>query len=204
MHEQVVANAITGFARLLTGVRARWRGCAPTPAQRIYFTNHTSHADFVLIWASLPPELRAGTRPVAAADYWEKGPLRRYLINEVFHGVLIDRDPTTRRYDPIDVILAALEAGASLIVFPEGTRSTSGEMLPFKRGIYYIARQRPDVELIPAWIENLSRVLPKGEFLPVPLLCSVTFGAPMHIMAGEDREAFLARLRQAVVDLKQA
>lgn len=204
MHEQVVANAITGFARLLTGVRAHWRGGAPAPAQRIYFANHTSHADFVLIWASLPSELRAGTRPVAAADYWEKGPLRRYLINEVFHGVLIDRDATTRRYDPIDVILAALEAGASLIVFPEGTRSTSGEMLPFKRGIYYIARQRPDVELIPAWIENLSRVLPKGEFLPVPLLCSVTFGAPMHIMAGEDRDAFLARLRQAVVDLKQA
>lgn len=197
---RLAAGAIWAF----TGATARWTGCAPAPVQRIYFGNHTSHGDFLLIWAALPPSLRPRTRPVAGADYWLATPLRRAIITRVFRGVLIDRRREARTEDPIEVLLHALDEGTSLIVFPEGTRNTGDTLLPFKSGIYHVARQRPDVELVPAWIHNLHRVMPKGEVIPVPLLCSVTFGAPARLQAGEDKDAFLARLRQALVHARPA
>jgi len=196
------AGVITGFTRLVTGAQARWIGCGPAAVQRIYFANHASHADFALIWASLPPDLRCRTRPVAGADYWDKGRVRRYIIHEVLRGVLIERAGTVRTRDPIEVIVEALELGDSLIVFPEGTRNLSDEpLLPLKSGLYRVACQRPDVELVPVWMQNLGRVLPKGEIIPVPLLCSINFGVPMRLAAGEAKDAFLGRVRQALLEL---
>ena len=197
-----IAGLITGFTRIVTGAKARWIGCAPGDIQRIYFGNHSSHADFVLIWASLPTRLRARTRPVAGADYWEKGRLRLFIIHRVLRGVLVDRGRQPGSADPIDSMVAALDAGESLILFPEGTRNTTDEiLLPFKSGLYRLAARRPGVELIPVWMENLGRVLPKGETVPVPLLCSVNFGAPMRIGQGEEKDAFLGRARRAMLDL---
>ena len=193
------ATGIVTFARLVTGVRGEWRGCAPHPRPRIYFANHRSHADFVLIWTVLPGPLRRSTRPVAGADYWLKGRLRRFLGQRVFRAVLIDRSRVDRQADPIATMTAALDEQSSLILFPEGTRNTGDEpLLPFKSGLYHLARARPDVELIPVWIENLNRVMPKGEFVPIPLLCSVTLGAPIALAADEDKAAFLDRCRSAL------
>jgi 1-acyl-sn-glycerol-3-phosphate acyltransferase len=200
----VVAGSITGFTRLVTGAQARWLGCAPAPVQRIYYGNHSSHADFVLIWSSLPPALRARTRPVAGADYWEKGRVKRYLIHEVLNGVLVDREKRDASVSPVDTIVSALDAGHSLIFFPEGTRNTTGEiLLPFKSGLYHIACRRPAVELVPVWMDNLGRVLPKGEFIPVPLLCSINFGVPLRVEADEDKDAFLTRARDALLELRE-
>lgn len=197
-----LAGSITGFTRLVTGAQARWIGCAPAPVQRIYYGNHSSHADFVLIWASLPPTLRARTRPVAGSDYWEKGRFKSFLIHEVLRGVLVDRERKDRAESPVDTIVAALDEGDSLIVFPEGTRNTTEEvLLPFKSGLYHVACRRPDVELVPVWMENLGRVLPKGETIPVPLLCSINFGAPFHLTPGEDKTVFLDRARKSLIDL---
>lgn len=200
-----LGTGLTHFTRLLTGAQARWIGCAPAAVQRIYFGNHRSHADFALIWASLPYDLRLRTRPVAAADYWQKGRLRSFIIHEVLRGVLIERAGAQRTRDPIDIIVDALELGDSLIVFPEGTRNTGDDaLLPFRSGIYRVACRRPDVELVPVWMENLGRMLPKGEFIPVPLLCSVNFGAPLHLQQGEGKEAFLERAKHALLDLQAA
>lgn len=197
-----LADLLTGFTRLLTGATARWIGCAPDSVQRIYFANHTSHADFVLIWASLPPALRRGTRPVAGADYWEKDRLRRFIIHEVLRGVCIDRTRQAGAENPVDVMVAALDEGDSLILFPEGTRNTTDELLlPLKSGLFHVASRRPDVELVPVWMHNLGRVLPKGQVIPVPLLCSVNFGAPIRLGPGEDRAVFLERSRRSLLDL---
>ena len=198
--QRLLARLIIGFARLLTGARSLWRGCLPEARQRIYFANHSSHADFVLLWSSLPPALRARTRPVAGADYWQRDAARRFLIHRVFHGVLVDRERSSAA-NPLEPLLAALHAGDSLILFPEGTRNLTDELLPFRSGLYRLGRACPQVELVPVWIANLNRVMPKGRVLPLPLLCTVSFGAPLSIGADESKEAFLARARDALLEL---
>lgn len=202
---RAVASGVVSLARLITGARALWKGCAPSPAQRIYFGNHTSHADFVLIWASLPPALRRYTRPVAGADYWERTPLRRWLIHEALNGVVIDRVHVEGAPDPVAQMGMALAQGDSLILFPEGTRNTTDErLLPFRSGIFRVASAAPAVECVPVWIENLNRVMPKGEFVPIPLLCTLTFGTPLRPAQDEDKAAFLARARDALLALAPA
>jgi 1-acyl-sn-glycerol-3-phosphate acyltransferase len=196
------ASIITGLARLVTGVRGEWRGCEPAPGTRIYFANHNSHLDLVLIWSVLPRALRKVARPVAGADYWLKGRIRRLVGERVFNAVLIDRTPSTQEVNPVTRMIAALDDGASLILFPEGTRNlTETRLLPFKSGLYHLAKARPDAELVPVWIENLNRVMPKGEIVPIPLLCTVTFGAAMQLATGEDKGGFLERARAALLAL---
>jgi 1-acyl-sn-glycerol-3-phosphate acyltransferase len=200
--EKVVADLLCGVARLLTGARALWRGCAPAAVQRIYYGNHSSHVDFVLIWASLPTDLRTRTRPVAGADYWNATELKRWMIHQVLRGVVIERTRSEGGPNPVDQMVDALDHGDSLILFPEGTRNTTeAPLLPFKSGVYHVAAARPDVELVPVWIENLNRVMPKGEFVPIPLLCTLSFGEPIRIAAGEDKDAFLDRLAAALLAL---
>ncbi|MBV9632733.1 MAG: 1-acyl-sn-glycerol-3-phosphate acyltransferase [Xanthobacteraceae bacterium] len=194
------ASVITALARLVTSVRGEWRGCEPGSRARIYFANHNSHLDFVLIWSVLPGALRQVTRPVAGADYWLKGQARRLIIERVFNAVLIDRTAASQEHNPVTRMIAALDEGASLILFPEGTRNmTEARLLPFKSGLYHLAKARPDVELVPVWIENLNRVMPKGEIVPIPLLCTVTFGAGMQLAEGEDKVGFLERARAALL-----
>jgi 1-acyl-sn-glycerol-3-phosphate acyltransferase len=196
------ALGVVAFARTVTGVRANWTGCTPSPARRIYIANHVSHGDFVLIWTVLPRELRRTTRPVAALDYWSTGRLRRFFGQRVFRALLIDRAPVSRAANPIAAMMGALET-SSLILFPEGTRNTGPDaLLPFRSGLFHLARARPDTEIVPVWIDNLSRVMPKGEMIPVPLLCTVTFGAPFTLRPGEDRTTFLERAHAAVLALR--
>jgi 1-acyl-sn-glycerol-3-phosphate acyltransferase len=200
---RLLALVVTGLARVVTGVRADWRGCLPAARQRIYFANHGSHGDFVLIWTVLPKALRSLTRPVAGADYWDRPGLRGFIGRQVFNALMIDRHPTPGAPHPVELMALAVKQGSSLILFPEGTRNTTDEpLLPFRSGLYHLARATPDIELVPVWIDNISRVMPKGELLPIPLLCSVIFGAPIALSAGEEKDAFLERSRAALLALR--
>jgi 1-acyl-sn-glycerol-3-phosphate acyltransferase len=201
MFEPVVATLITSMARTVTGARSLWMGCAPEPVQRIYFANHSSHGDFVLLWASLPPALRKLTRPVAGSDYWNKSAVRRYIISRVFNGVLIDRERKDPVDNPLQPMLDALAKGDSLIIFPEGTRNLEDGLLPFKSGLYHLAKSYPQAQVIPVWIANLNRVMPKGRVLPLPLLCTTSFGAPLQLAEDESKEHFLTRSRDALLAL---
>ena len=252
---------LLGLIRLLTGAQARWWGCPPKAEQRIYFANHQSHLDLVMIWAALPEELRGITRPIAARDYWANTPFKRWITTEVFHAIYVERgggapvvppaplepppavriepsldeapaafaaaEPAGAQFEiplsqpapepepsplappgsaealaPLQPLIEALQGGYSIIIFPEGTRGHTGEPQKFKSGLFTLAQMFPEVVLVPAWIDNVQRVMPKGEVVPVPILCSVTFGAPIKLEEGEERRPFLDRAREAVVALR--
>ena len=199
---RLTGKALAFAAKVLSGATARWSGCEPESCQRVYFANHTSHLDALVLWAALPEEQRAITRPVAAKDYWERNPWRRFLAREVFNSVLIDRVKIKVHQSPVDLMIRAIGDKYSLIVFPEGSRSSGEEIGQFKSGIYYLSRKRPDLELVPVYVENMNRILPRGEFLPVPLLSCLTFGPPIWLERGESKEQFLRRAREAVSRLK--
>lgn len=203
----MITEATAGVVRLVSGASVQWRCDPRANVQRIYFGNHASHLDFLMIWAALPARLRPAVRPVAGRDYWQHGAIRRHLASHVFNAVLVDRGGTS----PCSTTAAARatterlarEMGSrySLIVFPEGTRSPDGHLCAFKSGIYFLSRLRPDVELVPVYLENLNRILPKGEWLPVPMLSRVVFGPPLAAQADESKEQFLVRARTAIIEL---
>jgi 1-acyl-sn-glycerol-3-phosphate acyltransferase len=191
---------LVGVIKLLVGAYARWIGTAPGPAQRIYFANHTSHIDTLAIWSSLPRELRRRTRPIAARDYWGTG-IRKYIATRGFGAVLIDRARENAEVDPLEPLRAALREGDSLIIFPEGTRGATALPAKFRSGLFRLANEFRSVELIPVYLDNLHRSLPKGALLPVPVVCTVRFGAPVIRVAEETKEVFLERARAAVIAL---
>jgi 1-acyl-sn-glycerol-3-phosphate acyltransferase len=196
-----LSTALIAAVRVVVGASPRWQGAQPTIVQRIYFANHTSHIDTVALWSALPPALRTTTRPVAAADYWGGDALRRFIALKGLNAVLIDRVRKDAEIDPLQPLFEALDAGQSLILFPEGARGSEPLPGPFKSGLYRLAQKYRDVELIPVYLDNLHRAMPKGSLFPVPLICTVRFGAPLARTGDEDKQAFLDRARNAVTGL---
>lgn len=192
---------LTLVSRFLSGASVRWIDSQPDTCQRVYFANHTSHLDVVLVWSALPHEVRLLTRPVAAKDYWDGNFLRRYVA-KTYNALLVDRKEIKVHQSPVDIMLREMGNTHSLLLFPEGGRMSGEEVGEFKSGLYYLSKKRPDLELIPVYIDNMNRVLPRGEFLPVPLLSCITFGPPLWLESGETKNDFLARARQAVLRLK--
>jgi 1-acyl-sn-glycerol-3-phosphate acyltransferase len=190
---------LCGVMRTLVGAHAYWQ-TPPDGAQSIYFANHTSHIDTLAIWAALSPRLRARTRPVAARDYWDRGGLRRHVARKVLNVVFVERHKEGHG-DPLAPLAQALEEGSSLIIFPEGTRGSGPVPAAFRSGLYNLAARFPGVRLVPDYLENLHRAMPKGHFIPIPVVCTVRFGAPLARVADEARESFLERAREAVVAL---
>jgi 1-acyl-sn-glycerol-3-phosphate acyltransferase len=203
----MIEPLLIGLTRFVVGGQALWTGSEPNLNQRIYFANHGSHLDTLLIWAALPPALRRKAHPVAAADYWSGG-LRGYIADNVLRVVLVERrrekngaDAPEPKSDALDPLKAVLAEGESLILFPEGTRTAEPLPGPFRSGLFRLAEQFPLVELVPVYLENPARAWPKGALLPAPISCSVHFGAPLHFRPDEPKDVFLDRARQAVTAL---
>ncbi len=206
----MIASVLAAVAQVLAGSSVRWLGSVPTEGQRIYIANHSSHFDFIVLWSYLPSRLRRLTRPVAARDYWERDMVRRYLAARVFKAVLIDRVAAPGSAagqlgrQAVDQMAQALDDRHSLILFPEGTRGPGEDIAQFRSGLYHLCRSRPDVEVVPVYLDNLNRILPKGHLLPVPMLSRITFGAPLRLQPSEEKDVFLERARQAIRELKAA
>lgn len=190
------------LAQFLSGASSRWYMSQPDTCQRVYYANHTSHLDIMVIWSSLPPYVRKLVRPVAAKDYWDSDPFRRYIAERLFNALLLDRHNVKVHKNPVNEMLEEMGDKYSIIIFPEGGRQQSGVMAEFKSGLYYMCKHRPELELIPVYIDNMNRILPRGTYLPVPMLSRVVFGPPIWLEKGEKKQEFLDRARQAVLDLK--
>jgi 1-acyl-sn-glycerol-3-phosphate acyltransferase len=191
-------NLVCEAVRLFTGAQVRWKGCQPQPVQRIYYANHSSHFDCLVLLSVLPNKLRQTVRPVAAADYWLKKPMRQWFSTKVMRAICIERLKLTKSNNPITDLTEVIDKGDSLIIFPEGGRGENSEIREFKSGLYYLTKARPDVELVPTYIDNANRILPKGEHIPIPMLCSVTFGEPIRRAANETKTEFLNRAKIAL------
>jgi len=199
----IIKNILIFTAKFLSGATVRWVDCQPDRCQRVYFANHTSHLDPIVIWTSLPPHIREVTRMVAAKDYWEGGLIRHYLAKNIFNAMLIDRQNISIRRTPVVVMAEEMADVYSIIIFPEGGRTTGENLLEFKSGMYHLAKKRPDLEFIPVYLDNMNRILPRGEVLPVPMLSRVVFGPPIWIETDERKDVFLKRAREAVLRLKE-
>lgn len=190
------------------------------PAQAVYFANHSSHLDFVTVWAVLPGTLRRRVRPVAAADYWGGGWKGRATA-ALFRPVLVERGrgrgrgedagagagrtepagPAVRGlHGQLATLGAVLEEGDSLLLFPEGTRGDGHEIARFQAGLARLARAFPEVPIIPVALANLGRILPKGGTVPVPLLGTAAFLPPLAIDGDESETEFLERARTVLAE----
>jgi 1-acyl-sn-glycerol-3-phosphate acyltransferase len=206
LRRRAAAWLLVLVARAIARKSVRFVGRIDDSRQRIFFANHSSHLDFILIWSSLPRRVRERTRPVARRDYWERSRFRRYYVRKVFNAVLIDRawpDPGEGGVDrngrePIEQMLEGLGDEHSLILFPEGTRGSGESIGQFRSGLYYLGRARPDVELVPVRIQGAHKVLPKGRIVPTPQQSVLTFGLPMRLEEGETKAAFIERARAAL------
>jgi 1-acyl-sn-glycerol-3-phosphate acyltransferase len=208
--EKLASAVLRGLCRLVTGAQPRWLCDPRSLAPRIYFANHCSHLDTVVVWSTLPDALRERTRPVAARDYWGHGRLRRWVADRVFDALLIDRKSAEgaetverQRRETLEAMTSVLDSERSLILYPEGTRGSGEAVQPFRAGLYHLAKARPDVPLVPVYLGNLARILPKGATLPVPMQGQVVFGPELQIAIGEDKQTFLERCRNAVLELAE-
>jgi 1-acyl-sn-glycerol-3-phosphate acyltransferase len=192
-------NALCALVRVLVG--AYPVGPAINGAkQSIYFANHTSHLDTLVVLAALSVRARTRTRAVAARDYWGKPGFKNWIAVNLLNVVFIDRKRQGDS-DPLQPVKDALSAGYSLVLFPEGTRNRQMHPAEFKSGLFHLAAQFPAVHLVPVYLENLHRILPKGSFLPLPLINRVHFDDAMARAPDESKTDFLDRARARVCAL---
>jgi len=185
---------------LLIGVRVHGRGNLPARDPFILIANHSSHLDTVSLLSLFPLSRLRRIRPCAAADTFERTPLIAFLSRTFFNILPIARRNITPENHPVRRMRKALERGESLLLYPEGTRGTGGVMGEFKTGIAHLLEETPDVPVVPAYLVNMGRSLPKGEFLIVPFICEIRIGTP-RVVRGSRRELVEA-LERAVLELK--
>ena len=191
------------------------------PDQAIYYANHSSNLDFLVLWAIMPAELQPRVRPIAAEDYWGSG-IRKSIAHGIFNAHLVQRykdRPYTRadvkstiktdsgsspKRDQLPGMTKILDDGDSLIIFPEGTRGPADQVAKFHAGLYRLAKHAPHIPVVPVTLKNLGKVLPKGELIPVPHLSSVVVHDPIYLRGDEDKEAFLVRARSILAIELQA
>jgi 1-acyl-sn-glycerol-3-phosphate acyltransferase len=194
------ALLVRPFMALFIGLRVRGREHLNVPDPFVIVANHSSHLDTVSLLSLFPLRRLRRLRPCAAADYFGRNRIVMATSRTLFNILPIARKDIHDDDHPIERMRLTLLNGESLLLFPEGTRSGGDEVGELKAGIAYLAEQVPGLTVVPAYLENMGRVLPKGEFLPVPFFCEVRLGAPRTLTG--TREEMLAQLRRELEALR--
>ena len=190
------------FLALFTGMRVKGRGNLPGHHPFILIANHSSHLDTVSLLNLFPLRQLPCIHPVAAADYFERNKFISWLSKTLFNILPIARKGITRENNPVEAMKRALGNRRSLLVFPEGTRSRDGEPKPFRSGIARVIKENPAVPVIPCFLTNMWKSLPKGEWLPVPFICEIAIGE--KIFPTGNLKEITAQLEGAILKLKTA
>ncbi len=170
---------IQWFLKIVVGVKFSDTCFLKNEKQFIIVANHNSHLDTLSLLASLPGNIMWKVKPVAAEDYFGSTRLKAAFSNYFINTLLIRRKgEKDEEHDPIKTMLEALDAGYSLILFPEGTRGNAEQMDKIKPGIAKILSLRPHIKYVPVFMTGMGRSLPKGEVLVLPYKSSVNYGKP--------------------------
>jgi len=167
----------------------------------LFIANHASHVDTVSILRALPARIRNRLAVAAAADYFYRYAALGWLASLVLNTFPFSREGAVRA--SLEHCAELADGGWSVLIYPEGTRSPSGALLPFKSGIALLASGL-GVPVVPVAVLGGHGVLPKGRALPRPGPVRVVFGAPLELPADIAPARALATLRQAVLDLMDA
>jgi 1-acyl-sn-glycerol-3-phosphate acyltransferase len=161
----------------------------------VFAANHHSHVDAGLLITSLPEPHRHQVFAASAADYFFKTRLTSAAAALALNAIPIERAKVTRR--SADQSAELIDAGWSMVIFPEGGRSPDGWGQPFKGGAAYLAI-RCHVPVVPVHLQGTGRILPKGAKSIKPGRSVVTFGRPLYPVEGESSQKFAARLHREV------
>lgn len=195
------ALAIKPFMALFIGLRVRGREHLNAAAPFLLIANHSSHLDTLSLLSLFPLNRLRRIRPVAAADYFERNVFVSRMTRTLFNILPIARKNITAENNPLRLMREAIEAGDSLLIFPEGTRGSGSELGEFRSGVAHLIEKVPSLPVVPAYLVNMGRSLPKGEFIPVPFFCEIRLGAP-RILTGTRRE-ITGALEAAVRELAE-
>lgn len=186
----VFSFIIRHFLKLIVGVKFNTAKFLADEKQFIIVANHNSHLDTMTILASLPRKIIHRVKPVAAADHFGKTRSKEKLTNYFVNTILIQRkrDKENPENDPIHRMIKALDAGYSLIIFPEGTRGEPEVRQPLKPGIALVLKERPHIKYVPAYMKGMGKAMPKDDSLIVPHNSSLVYGAPAVIHSTDVEE----------------
>ena len=197
----IMAVIVKPVTRLWFGLNFLHPERMPDAGPAIVIANHNSHLDTLLLLSLFKTKLLHRLRPVAAADYFLKSGFSAWISLNLIGILPIRRDRKRGEKDPLNACYRALERGDILIIFPEGSRGAPEEMSSFKTGIARIARQFPKVPIIPIYIQNAGRALPKGKKVPVPLVFSAIVGQALYY--GGDRAALMQQIKLSMETLRE-
>jgi long-chain acyl-CoA synthetase len=164
----------------------------------LFIANHSSHVDTLSVIRALPRDIRRRTAVAAAADYFFKSDLIGSLTSLLLNTFAFSRGAQVRR--SLEYCADLTQAGWSILIYPEGTRSTTGKLLPFKHGIGLLV-DALKVPVVPIAVHGGFSILPKGRSWPRPGPARVVFGEPVRLQEGMEARDTVDVLQRVLADL---
>ena len=191
------------FLRIFIGLQYFNNKSLRNIKQFILIANHNSHMDTMALMSAIPSRFIHRVHPIAARDFFGGSLFSRILMRYLVNATLIRRDREDPDRDPIDDMDKMLKKQRSLILYPEGSRGIPGKMSNFKRGLGYLVQRNPNINVIPVYLENIYKTLPKGKKLILPYNCSIKFGQPIKFNSLE-MEDILKTAEREILKIKES